>query len=126
MAAVTGASVNRRATAPAARGFAGLGRFIALLEQLVEKISLEPVQIFVTGYVLGRRGSAAPASSLERSSGSGVILVRTATSSPASSSTRRGSVELRLRRPVAQGSIVRAGVAECGHQVVATMKRIWL
>jgi serine protease Do len=63
-------------TAPAVRGFAGLADLSRSLEQLVEKISPSVVQIFVTGYVPPdeKDQAATGEPSLERSSGSGVIL----------------------------------------------------
>ena len=63
-------------TAPAARGLAGLADLSRSLEQLVEKISPSVVQIFVTGYVPPDEEDKAATGepSLERSSGSGVIL----------------------------------------------------
>jgi serine protease Do len=63
-------------TAPAARGLAGLADLSRSLEQLVEKISPSVVQIFVTGYAPPDEEDQAATGepSLERSSGSGVIL----------------------------------------------------
>ena len=62
--------------APAARGVTGLADLSRSLEQLVERISPSIVQIFVTGYVPPdeKEQAAAGEPSLERSSGSGVIL----------------------------------------------------
>jgi serine protease Do len=62
--------------APAVRGFAGLADLSRSLEQLVERISPSVVQIFVTGYVPPDEEDQAATGepSLERSSGSGVIL----------------------------------------------------
>ncbi len=62
--------------APAARGLAGLADLSRSLEQLVEQISPSVVQIFVTGYVPPDEEDQAATGepSLERSSGSGVIL----------------------------------------------------
>ena len=62
--------------APAARGLAGLTDLSRSLEQLVERISPSVVQIFVTGYVPPDEEDQTATSepSLERSSGSGVIL----------------------------------------------------
>ena len=64
-----------RQPAPA-RGLAGLADLSRSLEQLVEKISPSVVQIFVTGYVPPDEEDQAATGepSLERSSGSGVIL----------------------------------------------------
>jgi serine protease Do len=58
------------------RGLAGLTDLSRSLEQLVEKISPSVVQIFVTGYVPPdeKDQTATGEPSLERSSGSGVIL----------------------------------------------------
>ena len=58
------------------RGLAGLADLSRSLEQLVEKISPSVVQIFVTGYVPPDEEDQAATGepSLERSSGSGVIL----------------------------------------------------
>jgi serine protease Do len=63
-------------TTPAVRGLAGLADLSRSLEQLVEKISPSVVQIFVTGYVPPDKEDQAATGepSLERSSGSGVIL----------------------------------------------------
>jgi serine protease Do len=62
--------------APAVRGFAGLADLSRSLEQLVDKISPSVVQIFVTGYSPPEEQAPAATGepSLERSSGSGVIL----------------------------------------------------
>jgi serine protease Do len=64
------------AAAPSVRGPTGLADLSRSLEQLVEKISPGIVQIFVTGYAPpdGKDQAAAGEPSLERSSGSGVIL----------------------------------------------------
>jgi serine protease Do len=63
-------------TAPPVRGFAGLSDLSRSLEQLVEKISPSVVQIFVTGYAPPDEENQAATGepSVERSSGSGVIL----------------------------------------------------
>jgi serine protease Do len=62
--------------APPVRGLAGLTELSRSLEQLVEKISPSVVQIFVTGYAPPdeENHAATGEPSLERSSGSGVIL----------------------------------------------------
>jgi serine protease Do len=62
--------------ASALRGLAGLNELSRSLEQLVERISPSVVQIFVTGYAPPDDETKASATepTLERSSGSGVIL----------------------------------------------------
>jgi serine protease Do len=64
------------APAAPARALAGLSDLSRSLEQLVEKISPSVVQIFVTGYAPpdGEAQAATGEPSVERSSGSGVIL----------------------------------------------------
>lgn len=81
LAAVVGGAVQARAqAAPAAtgpaRGIAGLTELSRSLERLVERVSPSVVQIFVTGYVPPDEEdqTATGVPSLERSSGSGVIL----------------------------------------------------
>jgi serine protease Do len=60
---------------PAVRGLAGLAELSRSLEQLVERISPSVVQVFVTGYAPPDEDTAATSEpSMERSSGSGVIL----------------------------------------------------
>src|SRR5689334_11465303 len=62
--------------AAAARGLGGLAELSRSLEQLVDKVSPSVVQIFVTGYVPPDEEDQAATGepTVERSSGSGVIL----------------------------------------------------
>ena len=76
LAAASPAFAQGAAPPAPARGLAGLADLSRSLEQLVEKISPSVVQIFVTGYVPPDEEDQAATGepSLERSSGSGVIL----------------------------------------------------